>query len=445
MASRPLGPAYRRLFGASTISNLGDGISQIAWPWLASAVTRNGLLIAIVTVAQRLPWLVFSLPAGVLTDRHERRTLMFRSNAFRAVLTFGVAALVLQASDGLPSPDEVAAGTVASGTHWMLYVTVIVATALLGMAEVLYDNTAQTIMPSLVDASDLERANGRLWSAEQAMNDLAGPAAGALLLSLAFPAPFFVDGLTFGLSALLIWGLPAAPKPAEASNGLNDDAPPNDMRAEIKEGLRWLWSHSLLRPLAITLGLLNGFNMIGMAILVLFAQEVLLTSPFEFALMLTGSAAGAIAGGWSASWLSRLVGSGTSLLLTLVASGLTSLLIGLSSNWIIVWIFFVIAMFFAVLWNVITVSLRQLIIPDHLLGRVNSVYRFIAWGSMPLGAALGGLLVVIGEAIDSRAFGLRLPWIVSGVAQLALIFYASRNLTTRHIEAARRDAAQANE
>ena len=82
-----LGRNYRRLFGAATISNLGDGVALVAYPWLASAVTRNPLLIAIVVVVQRLPWLLFALPAGVLTDRHDRRLLMIVSNSARAVIT----------------------------------------------------------------------------------------------------------------------------------------------------------------------------------------------------------------------------------------------------------------------------------------------------------------------------------------------------------------------
>ena len=101
-----LGRSYQKLFGASTISNLGDGVGQLAYPWLASAVTRNPMLVALIAVAQRLPWLVFSLPAGVITDRHERRWLMVLSNAARAVVTLGVALLVLGQGDALPSPDR---------------------------------------------------------------------------------------------------------------------------------------------------------------------------------------------------------------------------------------------------------------------------------------------------------------------------------------------------
>src|SRR6478609_9137381 len=103
-----LGPNYRKLFTASVISNLGDGVSQIGYPWLASAVTRNPILIALVAVAQRLPWLVFTLPAGVITDRVDRRKAMVLMDACRAVLTALVAVAVLGMGRSLPSPDHLA-------------------------------------------------------------------------------------------------------------------------------------------------------------------------------------------------------------------------------------------------------------------------------------------------------------------------------------------------
>ena len=190
---RPLGPRYRTLFAASTISNLGDGIGLVAYPWLASAVTRDPLLVSLIIVAQRLPWLVFSLPAGVIADRFERRRIMVAANTARAVLTGIVAVSVLAIGDRLPGPDELEGLEDTLDTNVTGYVVVLVATLLLGIAEVLYDNTAQTIMPSLVDEDQLEKANGRLWSTEQVMNTLAGPALGAALLVVSFALPFGVD------------------------------------------------------------------------------------------------------------------------------------------------------------------------------------------------------------------------------------------------------------
>jgi len=436
VASSKLGPNYRKLFAASTISNLGDGIGQIAYPWLASAVTRNPLLVALVVVVQKLPWLLFSLPAGVITDRYERRRLMVLANSLRAVLTVAVAVAVLREGDGLPGPDELDATLAAVDTNVGLYIIILISTLLLGTAEVLYDNTAQTLMPSLVHDSDLERANGRLWSAEEVANTVAGPAAGAALLAIAFAAPFAVDALTFTLSAALIYLLPRSPAEVKA---VVDRKP---WRVELVEGFSWLWEHELLRRLAISLGLLNMVFNMAFAAFVLFAQEVLATSPVQFALLSTGGAAGGILGGWSASWISARIGSGPSLWLTLIAGGLASLVIGFTSWWPVVWAMLALAMFFAVLWNVITVSLRQTIIPDELLGRVNSVYRFFGWGSIPIGALIGGLIVVFGETTLSRDMALRLPWFASGVLQLLLLTYVVRHLTTDKINAARSEAAR---
>jgi len=430
-----LGSSYRKLFSASTISNMGDGVGQLAYPWLASAVTRNPLLIAMVAVAQRLPWLLFSLPAGVITDRYERRKLMVVANSARALVTLAVGLLVLSQTSGLPSPEALDDPDLVITTNLGLYGVLLLATMVLGTAEVLYDNTAQTIMPSLVEDHHLERANGRLWSAEQVTNTLVGPAVGAALLAVAFSAPFFFDAVSFALSALLIFLIPQS-----TAKAIVDDRKP--WKAELRIGFAWLWDHELLRPLAIILGLLNMLGALSGATLVLFAQEILQTSTLEFALLSTAGAAGGVIGGWSASAVAKKLGSGRSLWVTLIVGGLTSITTGLVSLWPIVWVMFALFMFVAVLWNVITVSLRQAIIPDHLLGRVNSVYRFFAWGSMPVGALLAGGIMLVAERFGSRELALRLPWLIAGGAQLVLLLFAAPRLTTERIEAARAAAAE---
>jgi MFS family permease len=189
--------------------------------------------------------------------------------------------------------------------------------------------------------------------------------------------------------------------------------------------------------MAIILGILNALGMMTAAALVLFAQEVLGTTATEFALMGTGAALGGIIGSWTASAVSKRIGSGPSLWLTLIGGGIMTFAIGLVSNWFLVWLFFGIFMAVATLWNVITVSLRQTIIPDHLLGRVNSVYRFFAWGMMPIGTALGGLIVWFTEIFGSRELALRMPWFVAGLLHLVLFVFAAPKLTTAKIEAAR--------
>ncbi len=435
--SKKLGANYFRLFGASVISNLGDGIGTIAYPWLASAVTRNPLLISLVVVVQRLPWLLFSLPAGVITDRVDRFTLMVRANVFRAVLTLGVAVAVFTQRDSLPSADEILELGDDLESNLFLYLVVLAATFLLGMGEVLYDNASQTSIPLIVEEENLERANGRLWSSEMVANTFVGPPLGALLLAVAFALPFVIDATSFFVSAGLIV-LIARNRPKKAVAAVEG----RRWQDEMREGFSWLRSHELLFPLAIILGVLNMLGVVPWTIMVLFGQEVLDTSPTEFAIMSTGGAFGGIIGGWSASWISKKVGPGPSLWIT-IGTGIVAIAgMGLATSWTIVWVLSVFFTWSAMLWNVITVSLRQAIIPDELLGRVNSVYRFFAWGAMPIGAVLTGLIVTLGEGPFSREMALRLPFFVSAVGHVLLLAVASRILTTERIEAARAAAKE---
>jgi MFS family permease len=436
-----LGVNYWRLWTASVISNLGDGVAIIAYPWLASAVTRNGLLIGLIAVAQRLPWLVFTLPAGVLTDRLDRRKSMVSMDLIRAALTVVVGFTVLARQGVLPAPEEIEAGLELT-TDATLYTVLLLASLFFGFAEVLRDNAAQTILPAIVEPRGLEKANGQMWGVEMVANSFAGPPLGSLLIGIAFSVPFFFDAGTFAVAAALVWlisGVFRADGAAEAANSKVD------WRGEISEGFGWLWRHPLLKPMAIILGLMNGLGMVTAATLVLFAQEVLGTTAFQFALLGTGAAIGGLAGTLLASKVSSKLGSGTSLFVTLFASIFIPAIIGISSHFLIVWAAFGLFTFTAILWNVITVSLRQTIIPDRLLGRVNSVYRFFAWGMMPIGSVIGGLLVVGTEAIGSRELALRMPWFVAAAAYVLLLIYAAPKLTTEKIEAARAEGIAAKE
>ena len=428
-----LGTNYWRLWTASVISNLGDGVATIAYPWLASAVTRNGLLIGLIAVAQRLPWLIFTLPAGVITDRVDRRKIMVSMDVIRAGLTIVVGFTVLARQGALPAPEEIAAGLELT-TDAALYTVLLLAALFFGFAEVLRDNAAQTILPAIVEPGALEKANGQMWGVEMVANSFVGPPLGSLLIGVAFAVPFFFDAGTFAVAAALVWIISGVFRADGA-----DQAPGTKVnwRGEIAEGFGWLWRHPLLRPMAIILGFMNGLGMVTFATFVLFAQEVLGTSALEFSILGTGAAIGGVLGTFSASRISARFGSGTALLLALLAGVIIPAVIGVSSHWIVIWVAFLVFTFTGVLWNVITVSLRQTIIPDRLLGRVNSVYRFFAWGMMPIGSVVGGLLVVGTEAVGSRELALRMPWFVAAAAYVFLLMYAAPKLTTEKIEAAR--------
>lgn len=419
----------------------------MALAWLASAITRNPVLVALVTVGQRLPWLIFSLPAGVITDRYSRRLLMVGANGIRAVLGSGLALAVWLRRNGLPDAEVVGQGAatgagVAPSEDMTLYVVMILVVLTMGFAEVVYDNSSQTFVPSILPSSQLEKGNGRLWSSEMVANELVGPPLGAVLVGLLFALPFIFDSLTFALSALLILvidpGRLVRPDRTSGDNASGEDTA--GWREDLMEGLRWLWGHGLLRTLAIVLGIMNMLGTMTFSTLVLFSQEILGTSTREFALMGTGGAVGGALGGWTASRISSTIGDGPSLYTTLGAGIVVNAVIGLTSSWPLVWLLMFVYAFTAVLWNVITVSLRQTIIPDELLGRVNSVYRFFGWGAMPVGAALGGLLVLVNEPLVGRELALRTPWLMAAVANGVLLVVAWPRLKSARLAHARQAA-----
>jgi len=431
--SKKLGSSYWKLWTATAISNLGDGVSMVAYPWLASAVTRSPILIAAAGFASRLPWLIFTLHAGVLTDRFDRRKLIVAMDFMRGLLTVFVGFVVFFNKDSFPALDELTSITNLE-TNWPIYFTLLITAFLFGLAEVLRDNSAQTLMPSVVDKENLEKANGRMWSAESLTNSFIGPPLGSLLIGIAIFIPFFFDAVSFFFAVALIASLKGTFKPVA------DDKPREkiNFKAEIKEGYAWLWAHPLLRPMAIILGSMNGLGTMVGATFILFAQEVLETSVFTFALLGTAGAVGGTVGGLLAPKISAKLGSGRSLAMTLAAAPIGSLIIALTTTWQVVWVVVVFETFFAVLWNTITVSLRQSIIPTHLLGRVNSVYRFFAWGSIPIGMLVGGGLVSALTLVLSRENALRAPYLFGVVLGLLLWALAAPRLTTAKIEAARR-------
>lgn len=230
---------YRLLLSASSASNLADGVGLVALPWLATMLTRDPILIAGVATAQRLPWLVFALPAGVWTDRADRRLLMVRADLVRVVLMAFTVLMVISQS-ALPVPD---------GSGPLAILSLMLIAFLFGSAEVIRDNAAQTILPSIVAQEDLERANGQMWSAEQITGQFVGPPVAGVLIASSVALPFGINATVYSLSALLIWLIALPPrKAAFASHFL----------PALLEGMGWMWRNPLILRLAIMLGAINA-------------------------------------------------------------------------------------------------------------------------------------------------------------------------------------------
>jgi MFS family permease len=412
-----LDATYWRLWSAVASSNLGDGLVSLALPWLASLLTRDPLAISGVALATRLPWLVFSLQAGALSDRFDRRRLMALANSVRAVIALAVSAAVVLEVASLPLLYAAAFG--------------------LGMCEVVFDNTSQALLPAVVPRERLERANGNLMGAQMVVQDfVARPIAGAMV-GFSLSLPFAIDGLTAAVSAALVLSIRGSFR-APVTPGV---AVPR-MRTQIADGLRWLWRHRLLRTLALALGLMNGVGAAMMATFVLYVQEILGLDGLGFGLLLATGSVGGLLGSILAPALTVRLGSARSLLLSVMVPIAGSAAIAVTSLPAVAALAFAAYSFTAVTWNVVTVSLRQVLIPDPLLGRVNSVYRFFGWGMMPIGTLLGGWLVWFVEATATRELALRAPFIAAVLIHLVLLVTVSPRLTQRALDDAREAAAR---
>ena len=388
---------FTKLVAASTVSNVGDGVFLVALPLLATDLTRDPTAIAGVVLAMRLPWLLCSLIAGEVADRVDRRHLIWRTDVLRAVAL--VALSILVATDR---------ASMAS-----LYVIGV----LLGIGETFRDNAAQVIVPSLVPPDRLEWANGRLASLETVTNRFIGPPLGGLLAAIGLTLPFVFDAATFAAAAMCVALIGGRYRP-------NDSQPPRRILPGIKTGLRWLWQHTQLRTLALLLGVLTCLATAGEAILVLYAQDILGVGDVGYGLLISAGAVGAVISGLVAARTVERFGRHRVLVTAALVYGAAQVALGLATSGWLFGIVMAVGAFSAVAWNVVTVSLRQALVPDDLLGRVNSAYRFFGWGAMPLGALLGGLV--------AERTNLHVPFLAGGALMIAATLAAAPTLRTLH-------------
>ena len=376
----PLGTSFWKLWSASALSNLADGLVKVALPLVAVTLTDSPGVVAGVALAVTLPWLLFALPAGALADRVDRRIAMVRADLVR---TAAVAVLAVALGFGLES--SVAA-------IWALYAVAL----LLGTAETVYDTCAQSILPQVVPRDRLPRANGRLIAAELTANEFVGPPLGGLLVAAGVAAAFATPAALWAAAVgalLLLRGSFAVPRTEN----------PTTLRADVAEGLRYLWHHRLLRTLAAMTGLFNLATNATFAVFVLYAvgpSSAMGLTAAAYGLLFATIAAGSLMGALLADPIIRRLGRSRSLFLGILGGvGLVGIP-ALTTNRLVIAAAFLMGGLTNALWNVVAVSLRQRITPDRILGRINSSYRLVAWGSRPLGAAAGGLL---GELLGLRA------------------------------------------
>jgi MFS family permease len=444
-----------------------------ALPLLAATLTRDPLAVSVVTFAGWLPWLLFALPAGALVDRLDRRRVMWTVDATRALVVGALTAAVL--------------------AGWASIPLLALAGFLVGTGQTLFENAAQAMVVAVAgrEPHRLARANGQLVASLTVGQQLVGPPAGSAAFALAPWLPFLADAVSFGASAGLVAAIkgrfrpegtlagtrephlpvpgppaegtpePHPPVPGPPAEGTPEPHPPvpgppegerspapgalppvvhsplapsdrRSLRAEIAEGLGFLFGHRLLRACVLLVSASNLAFMAGEAVLVLFATEELGLGSRGYGLLLAAVALGGVPGSLLAARVGGRVPPGPLIVGGVLVGAVVMACFGLATDpWVAGAAYVVTGAVWGV-WNVTLLSLRQAIVPDRLMGRVVGAVRLIGFGSIPVGALLGGLV--------ARSLGLRAPFLL-GAAVLALAALAAIPvITTSAIQAARSEA-----
>jgi MFS family permease len=387
-----LGRSFRWLLGSVVVSNVGDGIALAAGPLLVASETRDPLLVAAAVFLQQLPWLLFGVIAGAYVDRLDRRRIVVLMDTCRAAVV-----VVL---------------TVTIATGRVSIVLILTTMFVLGTAETFSDLASQTLLVGTVDKTDLGIANARLQGGFLFTNQLAGPPIGALLFALARSWPFAATAACYLLGAVLV---------SRVVLRLREEPQPGrSVRAEVAEGMRWLWHHPPIRTLAITIVAFNVTFGAAWSVLVLYSQERLGMSAAGYGLLTTAGALGGLVGTAAYGWLEVHVGLANLMRIGLVLETLTHLALALTTTaWIALVVMFVFGAH-AFVWGTTSRTVRQRAVPDALQGRVGSVYMIGVVGGLLVGTPIGGAL--------ARGWGITAPFWFGFVGSGLLVIAMWRQL-----------------
>jgi MFS family permease len=371
---------FMKLWTGETISQLGTQVTLLALPLTAVVILKaNAFQVGLLSTLEFIPFILVGLPAGVWVDRLRRRPILIAGDLLRA-LTLGSIPLAYKLH------------TLHMG---QLYVVAFIT----GIGTVFFDVAYQSYLPSLVDRDQIVDGNSKLEISRSGAQ-LAGPGlAGFLIQTIKAPLAILIDAVSYLCSALFI-GLIRKPEPPVETHA---EGHRPKMRTQIREGLRYVWRHELLRPIAFCTATANLFGSMIMAVLILFAVRVLHLKAGEIGLIFALGNVGFLLGAFTAQRIAKRVGIGPAIVWSIGLTAPASVLVPLATP-STAFLFLVIQGFVLgwggmAVYNINQVSLRQAITPDRMQGKMNATMRFMVWGTMPVGSFVAGIL--------GRSIGLR--------------------------------------
>lgn len=380
----PLGKDFSKIWSASLITNLVDGVLRLSAPLLAVTLTEDPLLIGLLSALGLLPWLFFAIPIGAYVDRVDRRRALVMGNFLRSAIAVFVAFAISQDFINI----------------WILLVCVF----FFGICEVLVDTTSQAVLPQILDKRNFEKGNSRLQISEVIVAQFAGSPLSGFLYAIAIALPFYFSTAGFVLAAILLAAFPF-------QNDLNPrtEAQKQEEKlgliGDIKFALNYIHKDKRILSVVVITTAIGFFYAISSSIAPLFVLKELDVAPSFFGVVIAISGIGALFGSVLAPSISAKIGRGSALALCLLSSSTLILITGLSPNAYFFVVVSVFTGFTITIWNILLMSLYQSLIPTHLYGRIHGARRTLVWGLMPLGSVFGGLIA---------RHGLRLPFLIGG-------------------------------
>ncbi|MFC7382916.1 MFS transporter [Sphaerisporangium rhizosphaerae] len=384
---------FRLLWVGETTSGFGSSLTSVALPLVAiTALHATTLEVALLTAAAWVPWVIIGLPAGAWVDRLPRRPVMLTCDAVSFLLFLSIPVAAWQG---------------------VLTVGHLLAVALLtGTAKVFFQTSYQVYLPSIVVPADLPEGNAKLQGGESAVEVVGPGAAGLVAQVFGAVTALLADAASFVVSALCLLGIRAREAPVSRERRATT------LRREIGEGLRFVARDPYLRVLTV-FGAASNLGLMGyQAILVVFLVRDVGVGPGAVGGLMAVMSVGGLAGAASATWVSRRLGSARAMIVFEALGAPFGLLIPLAHRG--PWLAVAVAGGFVlvtgvVAGNIIKAGFRQTYVPRHLLGRVSVSMQFVNYGTIPLGALLGGAL---GGTIGTRPS----MWVVTaGLALTGLI------------------------
>ncbi|WP_308402868.1 MFS transporter [Streptomyces sp. AC550_RSS872] len=386
-------PHFGRLWLASAVSALGDGVRNSALPLLAFSFTENPVLLSLTTIVTALGMMMAPL-GGVWADIFNRRALLIAIDLCR----FAVVGLI-------------ALGVL---TDTLNLVFVYIAAAVLGLGESVFLVTAQAFLPKVVPPERLTTANGRLHAVQVVLRDSVGQPLGGLLFAFAAAAPFILDGASFLLGVVLLLF------PALRTVRTDPTGPRTTWWQMIREGMSYLRADKLLIRLAVVLGTLNFFTMSLGVLMVLYVVKWLDLPESAYGFFLAANALGGVLGGLSSDWVRRRIGVVPGAVAAMALMGVSCLVLGGTRVPAVAAVAFGAVGIGIAIWQTLITAFRQTTIPQDILGRVNGVFRLLSVCVSPFGAITAGLVAEFTEV--------NVPILVSGVGILALTAISGRPL-----------------